>query len=196
MKRALIFASAALALAFGGVARAATVYTYRGEAVFGHGFAPLGPFEAIFRLDTPAPSFTLTISGQSIGWDATHLPIEIKQPSPGVITMPLHGHTAPSGAHGYTYLEARFATTPHIQSMFSIEAGAAENSSFHFGYRFDVDSLTVTTEPDLPVGYVDVAALPVLPATNYLPEPSSWALMLLGFGGAGAALRRRRTQVA
>ena len=27
-----------------------------------------------------------------------------------------------------------------------------------------------------------------------LPEPTSWALMILGFGGAGAALRLRRRQ--
>jgi hypothetical protein len=28
-----------------------------------------------------------------------------------------------------------------------------------------------------------------------IPEPTSWALMLVGFGGVGAAMRRRRTQV-
>jgi hypothetical protein len=30
-------------------------------------------------------------------------------------------------------------------------------------------------------------------ATQAVPEPASWALMLLGFGGLGALLRRRRT---
>ncbi|MFL5296277.1 MAG: PEPxxWA-CTERM sorting domain-containing protein [Phenylobacterium sp.] len=29
-----------------------------------------------------------------------------------------------------------------------------------------------------------------------VPEPASWALMIVGFGGMGAALRRRRTKVA
>lgn len=29
-----------------------------------------------------------------------------------------------------------------------------------------------------------------------VPEPGTWALMILGFGGAGAALRRRRTAIA
>ena len=28
-----------------------------------------------------------------------------------------------------------------------------------------------------------------------VPEPAAWALMILGFGGAGAALRRRTRQV-
>jgi hypothetical protein len=31
---------------------------------------------------------------------------------------------------------------------------------------------------------------------NEVPEPSTWALMILGFGAAGAALRRRRTAFA
>ena len=29
-----------------------------------------------------------------------------------------------------------------------------------------------------------------------IPEPGAWALMILGFGGAGAMLRRRRDQMA
>lgn len=29
------------------------------------------------------------------------------------------------------------------------------------------------------------------PATGGVPEPASWALMILGFGGVGASLRRR-----
>jgi PEP-CTERM motif len=39
-------------------------------------------------------------------------------------------------------------------------------------------------------------SLPVVPPTNDVPEPSSWALMLIGFGGMGAMMRRRRTSVA
>ena len=34
------------------------------------------------------------------------------------------------------------------------------------------------------------------PAGAAVPEPASWAMMLVGFGGLGAALRRRRSQTA
>ena len=36
-------------------------------------------------------------------------------------------------------------------------------------------------------------AAPVL--LGGVPEPASWALMMIGFGGLGALLRRRRSQV-
>ena len=35
--------------------------------------------------------------------------------------------------------------------------------------------------------------IPETPVTPAVPEPASWALMLLGFGATGIALRRRRT---
>jgi hypothetical protein len=36
----------------------------------------------------------------------------------------------------------------------------------------------------------------VVPPGGAVPEPSAWALMIAGFGGAGAMLRRRRTALA
>jgi len=33
------------------------------------------------------------------------------------------------------------------------------------------------------------------PPTNGVPEPTSWAMMLIGFGAMGAAMRRRRTSL-
>jgi hypothetical protein len=34
----------------------------------------------------------------------------------------------------------------------------------------------------------------VPPVNGAIPEPASWAMMLLGFGGIGTALRRRHFQ--
>jgi hypothetical protein len=46
-----------------------------------------------------------------------------------------------------------------------------------------------------PKGY-GLDNLVVTASSSAVPEPAAWALMILGFGGAGAALRRRRTTVA
>ena len=34
------------------------------------------------------------------------------------------------------------------------------------------------------------------PGGGAVPEPASWAMMIVGFGGVGAAMRRRRTLTA
>ena len=46
---------------------------------------------------------------------------------------------------------------------------------------FDPDSIAV-------INYVNTAAV--------VPEPATWAMMILGFGSAGSVIRRRRTQAA
>lgn len=48
---------------------------------------------------------------------------------------------------------------------------------------------------DLPTGVTFSSASGVfLTDTTGIPEPASWALMILGFGGVGAAVRRRRSK--
>jgi len=44
--------------------------------------------------------------------------------------------------------------------------------------------------------FLDDVSLVAREAASAAPEPASWALMLLGFGGMGAALRRRRMAAA
>jgi len=46
-----------------------------------------------------------------------------------------------------------------------------------------------------PASHAVDAAAPITsigPSAGAVPEPASWALMILGFGGIGAGLRRRR----
>ena len=49
-----------------------------------------------------------------------------------------------------------------------------------------------------PSGYFafDDLAFGVAPPSGAVPEPATWALMLLGFGAIGGAMRRQRTRVA
>ncbi|MBW8812189.1 MAG: PEP-CTERM sorting domain-containing protein [Caulobacterales bacterium] len=46
--------------------------------------------------------------------------------------------------------------------------------------------------PLVGVGHIRIGGAN-LPTTTTVPEPATWALMIMGFGGAGAMLRRRRT---
>ncbi|WP_445193426.1 NF038122 family metalloprotease [Sphingomonas sp. Tas61C01] len=54
---------------------------------------------------------------------------------------------------------------------------------------------TVTLSLDSPEG-IQMMALGWNPRVAAVPEPATWTMMLLGFGGIGAALRRRRPRVA
>jgi hypothetical protein len=58
--------------------------------------------------------------------------------------------------------------------------------SFDLGSGYDFSGLTLDVAPD---------AQPPVTAGGGVPEPASWALMIAGFGLAGAALRRRRRAV-
>jgi hypothetical protein len=55
----------------------------------------------------------------------------------------------------------------------TIRLGLVDDSGVFGGNDFGVDNITLS---------------------NAVPEPASWALMILGFGGAGAVLRSRRRQ--
>ena len=88
-------------------------------------------------------------------------------------------------------------------------AASTSNSLIVDGYR-----VTITAQPTAPVdasdwgaqtpqtlyATVDISAAPKLPTPGApdhsiaaVPEPSTWAMMILGIGGLGAVLRRRRS---
>lgn len=84
--------------------------------------------------------------------------------------------------------------TGHTVGSFGALTAFSINTGFVAGVNtldfrvVDVGVVTALRVDDL-AGTADV--LP--PPTGVIPEPSSWALMILGFGAAGALLRRRRT---
>ena len=70
------------------------------------------------------------------------------------------------------------------------------NGGFVSAYTDDgtfITSVTFTTNADIEgVGQVRFGGL----ETGVIPEPATWAMMIMGFGGIGALLRQRRRSVA
>jgi hypothetical protein len=63
----------------------------------------------------------------------------------------------------------------------------------------------LAAEPEVALALTQKAAEPAAPPSvidqvsvlaSHLPEPADWVLMIVGFGGAGAALRLRRRRLA
>jgi len=99
-----------------------------------------------------------------------------------------------SGAGGQTPGAAPYEVTVHFlggdpDAVFDL--GVISGGSF-FGFTSDtaIDSLGITRLD----GYAVIDDASFTPGP--VPEPASWALMLTGFGGLGALLRRRGTALA
>ena len=61
------------------------------------------------------------------------------------------------------------------------------------------DTLSLATKADYNYWHLDdvsvtLLSLPTPPDTGAVPEPATWAMMMVGFGTVGAGLRRRRRQ--
>jgi len=76
-----------------------------------------------------------------------------------------------SAANGWDHVSGTFIVG---QPGGVIRLGLADNSNVASGNDFGVDNISLAS----------------------VPEPSAWALMILGFGGMGALLRRQRRAVA
>jgi hypothetical protein len=100
--------------------------------------------------------------------------------------------TAPSGV----------SAGSNFQALLTGDVSGANNGGVHFvftnptqsftypggAFTLTVDNFTVSgTDINTPItGFIQAAAV---------PEPATWALMLVGFGGIGFAMRRRRRPV-
>ena len=130
-----------------------------------------------------------------------------------------HQHSAPVHAVGFdVLLTSTHATTIRffsdalakttIQTLTLNPSSDLANNLQFVGFTSDgdiagFDFVTNGVGDDHNSGIDNIRALPsgellpvVKPPVSGAPEPATWALMLFGFGAAGAALRRRRRAVA
>lgn len=178
MTNARIVATAILlALASGGTARAVTIDTTLRYSV--GNFTPVAPgipdpVEIIFslRFDNSA-SFPGTTTGFQVISSNTFGPLEYAYNS--------EDDTLILGGLGNAFPDQCTNTLSSFCTF--IRNISSENPSSNFAIQFGPDE-TLSSSFD------EASITPF--AVGAVPEPGSWALMLVGFGLAGAALRRRR----
>jgi len=208
---------AAVALAVSALAAPATaavfVVTYQG---FASGRAEAGVFgsqteflnaayEAAFTIDTalgsPIPTPDATVvegSGPTSPVLAAYIEIggvrRNVTPSFGRLRLDPAAsqvsHIIESRVGGFTFfqLATQFATPP--TSFDEAPEGVVGGSGSFLSYTDagrEAVSLTLTATQL-------VIAPPAVDPPGAIPEPAAWMVMILGFGGAGAALRRRRAR--
>lgn len=85
------------------------------------------------------------------------------------------GFTGYGASHAHCALD--YLTQPDVIGRSVISFDFMSNFAITRG-GFQINNLTITGDTVLP--------------TTGVPEPASWALMIIGFGALGAAMRRRR----
>ena len=73
-------------------------------------------------------------------------------------------------------------TTQDLSQPLSYTANSSGGSQFWFYYGADeANPISFYTDGN-----------PITVTVSAVPEPATWAMMIIGFGGAGVAIRRRR----
>ena len=101
-------------------------------------------------------------------------------------TLALTGPGGPEADQTFTFA---IDHSPSGENKFAFSTSNGESITNLF-YQFDATSNTPGTADD-------IRQVRIIPAVgpNALPEPGTWAMMLLGFGVAGVAMRRSRRKI-
>lgn len=107
---------------------------------------------------------------------------------PDVVQQWIHESTGRS-----VYIGASYLAPTLVADLTAPPAGNLCLEAICYGFvNFGMNLAGTLTPTSYTVTYDVDGTLPPLPG-GIVPEPSAWALMIAGFGMAGAALRRRRS---
>lgn len=168
--------------------------------MFSKVFATACLLSTVLAANAAALPYTLKYSGTSVG---TGLPfnttLDLDIAASGAVASFIDGSrngVAITGLSSYDAADNRISfSNPYgdfAGFAFAISGGEAFNLYFSNGSYFEANSVSNSTNfvspLDSPVSTVSLAAT----IAGAAPEPATWGMMILGFGLAGAALRRRR----
>jgi hypothetical protein len=147
--------------------------------------------------------------GGAMGGHATPSPVDTAKPVPtdggGAQPAPIDPAPATDGAAPSTAPSTEVATAaPASGAKASEAAAAAPAPAVDMAASSPGDGGSVIPDASASVGAVDSGNGPLgapppaggrpSPGIGAVPEPATWALLLLGFGATGAAMRRRRAR--
>lgn len=152
--------------------------TYDEVAFFGSANSPnRNSFQILLvdRADTGAANFDIVLNYDKVTWEAGTYNGSSPATGLGGLAAAI-GYNAGTGNQPGTYFEF---------------AGSRTNGAFVNGGAY---ALATNSNVGVNGRYVfNVRNGNVTPAPGAVPEPATWALMLLGFGAIGSALRRRQS---
>lgn len=173
--------------ALGGAANAAVTYksVLSGANEFPPNASP-ATGEATIVVDGDLLTLTTSFSGLLAPTTAAHIHC-CTAPTGGVATQVPSFPGFPTGVTAGSYSQT-----------FDLSLASTFNPSFVFGYpNLELAKQALLTGLADGTAYLNIhtSAFPggeIRGSFSAVPEPSAWAVMILGFGVAGAALRRRR----
>jgi len=198
MRKLISAAAAALALAVSAPAAAATTISFQASGFSGSGgTAPTSAVSGSFSYDYDVATslFTLTAFNLTIGPNAYTLASDVRGvyiDSYGLIIggrWSQNGSAVEGNTNDFAISIDGFNPMTGTNSYGIGNVSTANGFTLYYSVANNSGTFSSTTD-----GVTRVQNLPAaLPAA--VPEPATWAMMLLGFGGIGFAMRKQRKPI-
>lgn len=196
MKRLIGVAIAALALTFTGAANAAVIFqtTGQSESYSSPKIALPGPGSYSIKLTTSAPVWFSYSGGYTRHWDIFIAP----PPKPHSEYVEGNDDEMYDGDGGFGTGGTWTLIIPETTFSYFISDSNYEGFGIPIGTSMyeEVRSENLMVELFAESDLGDTFTYSILiTSLSAVPEPATWAMMIVGFGAAGSMVRRRRTGV-